>query len=262
MRIITYNVNGVRSALRKNLAAYIEQSHADIFCLQESKAQPGQFDRELFRFMGYQDYWHSAERKGYSGVGIISKTPPREVVYGCGVPEFDAEGRVMRADWDELSVLSLYLPNGTSGEIRQQFKMDFCHFFRDYVQSLLQKQPQLVVCGDFNICHQPIDIHDPVRNAQNSGFLPEERDWVSSFLSMGMVDGFRAVHPDRVQYSWWSFRAQARKNNKGWRIDYHMVSAALAGRIENCFYDTNAHHSDHCPGVLDLDMPGGGSSLQ
>jgi exodeoxyribonuclease-3 len=252
VKVLTYNVNGIRSALRKKLDGYLQSEAADIVCLQETKAQPGQIEQDLFRFMGYEAYWHSAEKKGYSGVGILSRETPRAVHRGCGVEAYDREGRVLRLDFDELSVISLYLPNGSRDQMRQAFKMEFCDFFRHYIGDLLRHQPRVVVCGDFNICHQPIDIHDPVRNAKTSGFLPEERAWLSTFLETGMTDAFRELYPDKVQYSWWSFRAGARQKNKGWRIDYTMVSHTLASSVRDAWYQPQAVHSDHCPGLVAL----------
>lgn len=251
MKIISYNVNGIRSAMSKGLADYFQQEKADVYCLQETKAQPDQIDETLFSMMGYQCFWHSAEKKGYSGVGILTKKKPNNVVYGCGNPLYDKEGRVIRADFDDVSVLSVYMPSGTSGEERQLFKFGWLDFFLAYITELKKSIPNLVVCGDYNICHRAIDIHDPKGNAKNSGFLPEEREWMETYFNSGWVDGFRALNPQPHAYTWWTFRANARANNKGWRIDYCAVSEALKARLKASFIHPEARHSDHCPtGIL------------
>lgn len=252
MKIISYNVNGIRSALSKNLTSWIMEEKPDVLCLQEIKAQPDQFDTFLFETLGYHCYWHPAIKKGYSGVAIISKQKPDNVVVGCGECRYDDEGRVLRADFGDISVISLYMPSGSSGEERQGFKMEFCNFFYPYVKNLLQERPKLVISGDYNICHTPIDIHDPARNVNSSGFLPEEREWLGSFLDMGFIDSFRKIHPEKKKYSWWSFRAGARKNNKGWRIDYNLVSKALKDNIEDAEILNDVVHSDHCPVMVEL----------
>ena len=253
MKVISYNVNGIRSALSKNLSGWLVQQSPDVLCLQEIKAQPDQIDNYIFEVAGYHAHWYPAQKKGYSGVAILSKRKPDRIVEGCGEARFDDEGRVLRADYGDLSVISLYMPSGTTGEERQGFKMEFAEFFYPYIQNLLKERPNLIICGDYNICHQAIDIHDPVRNAHSSGFLPEEREWLSRFLEMGMIDSYRYTHPEDVKYSWWSFRAGARERNKGWRIDYNLVSKGLEGRIIDADMLNDAVHSDHCPVLLELD---------
>jgi len=254
MKIISYNVNGIRAALNKGLADWIATTDADVICFQETKAQPEQIDNAIFRELGYAHcYWFSAQKKGYSSVGIISKTEPKNVAYGTGIDYMDAEGRNLRLDFEGFSVMSLYLPSGTNDD-RLNFKFTYMDDFKDYVSQLLKELPNLVICGDYNICHEAIDIHDPVRLKTVSGFLPEEREWLTSFLNMGLVDSFRMMHPDSVTYSWWSYRANARANNKGWRLDYHLVGEALTDKIENSLILTEAKHSDHCPVVLYLDV--------
>jgi exodeoxyribonuclease III len=254
MKIISYNVNGIRAALNKNLTGWLTNEKPDIVCLQEIKAQPGQFDNYLFKSMGYHTYWHPAEKKGYSGVAILSKEEPLNVVEGCGETVYDCEGRVLRADFGDWSIVSLYMPSGTTGEIRQNFKMGFCDFFYPYVENLLKERPKLIVSGDMNICNHPIDIHDPVGNKKSSGFLPEERDWMSRFIDMGFVDSFRYLKPDEIKYSWWSQRFNSRAKNKGWRIDYHLVSKALADKIEDVEILNDAVHSDHCPVMVEMSL--------
>lgn len=252
MKIITYNVNGIRAAKKKGFDDWLAAADPDLLCLQETKAQPEQIETEAFEQLGYQSYWHSAEKKGYSGVGILTKQQPTKVVVGTGIDYIDQEGRVIRADFGDLSVMSVYVPSGTREE-RQALKMRFLADFQAYLQELLKERPRLVVCGDYNICHTEIDIHNPKQNKNTSGFLPEEREWMTGFLEAGFVDSFRHVHPGVTdQYSWWSYRANARANNKGWRIDYNMASEALEDQIEGAQILSQAKHSDHCPVALTL----------
>lgn len=252
-KIISYNVNGIRAAENKGLSDWLKAENPDILCLQELKAQPDQINVDLYESLGYHCYWHSAEKKGYSGVGILSKEKPIHVEVGTGTDWIDNEGRVLRADYNDFSVISVYLPSGSSGDERQAFKMKVLAFFDDYIFELRKRFPKLVICGDYNICHQAIDIHDPVRNATMSGFLPEEREWFSQYLSKGLVDSFRSLHPElKNQYSWWSYRMNARANNKGWRIDYNIISEPLKSSLKSAAILPQAHHSDHCPVVVEL----------
>ena len=211
MKIISYNINGIRAAIKKNFLNWVATESPDILCLQEIKANIAQFNTSDFEKLGYHCYWNSAEKKGYSGVAIMSKIKPRNIVYGCGVKRFDSEGRILRIDLPDLSVFSCYFPSGSSGDLRQSFKMDFLDFFYDFIKNLTPPSP-LLVCGDYNICHQPIDIHDPVRNKYSSGFLNEEREWVTKFLKLGFIDTFRHVNSEPNNYSWWSYRANSRLN--------------------------------------------------
>ncbi|MBS4056922.1 MAG: exodeoxyribonuclease III [Bacteroidales bacterium] len=254
MRIITYNVNGVRAALNKGLTDWIRAARPDVLCLQEIKANADQIPVAEFEQLGYHHFWFPAQKKGYSGVALLCKTRPDDIEAGMGMKIYDDEGRFIRADFGELSVVSVYHPSGSSGDERQAFKMQWLNDFNTYVQTLRQTRPKLVLSGDYNICHQAIDIHDPVRNATISGFLPEEREWMSSFLSLGYIDTFRHLNKTPHNYSWWSYRANARNNNKGWRIDYNMVTENLAGKITNVRILPEAKHSDHCPVLLDLDI--------
>lgn len=254
MKIISYNVNGIRSALSKNFTGWLTAEKPDVLCLQEIKANPDQFDNFLFETLGYHTHWFPANKKGYSGVGLLSLQKPDHVEMGCGFSDYDLEGRIIRADFGDLSVMSVYVPSGTTGGERQDFKMKFCAWFHDYVHEMVKSKQKLVISGDINICHQAIDIHDPVRNAKSSGFLPEEREWMRAFMEAGMIDSFRYKNPDKKKYSWWSYRAGARKNNKGWRIDYHLVSEALKDAIEEADILNDAIHSDHCPIVLKLSL--------
>ena len=252
MKIISYNVNGLRAAMKKDLIGWLREENPDVLCLQETKMQNDQFEKEEFEALGYRSYLFSAQKKGYSGVAIITKHQPDHIEYGMGMEEYDAEGRFIRADFGDLSIVSVYHPSGTSGDERQAFKMVWLEHFQSYVNELRKSRPNLILCGDYNICHEPIDIHDPIRNAKNSGFLPEEREWMSRFLADGYVDTFRYTHPELVLYSWWSYRFQARSRNKGWRIDYCMVTNNLTDRIKGADILNEAVHSDHCPVVLEI----------
>ncbi|WP_340152887.1 exodeoxyribonuclease III [uncultured Marivirga sp.] len=254
MNIISYNVNGIRAAERKGLSEWLQVEQPDVFCIQELKANQDQIDVSVFENLGYHIYWHSAEKKGYSGVGIFTKVKPKNVEIGCGMPEYDREGRVIRADFEGFSVICTYMPSGSSGDTRQDFKMKWLSDFRNYIQELKKDYPNLLICGDYNICHQAIDIHDPVRNKNSSGFLPEEREWMTEFLSDGFIDTFRYLNKEADQYSWWSYRAAARERNKGWRIDYHMLSDNLQDRIKSVDILQDVKHSDHCPIKIELDV--------
>lgn len=253
-RIATYNVNGIRSALSKGLAEWLRDVSPDIVCFQEIKADYASIPLFDFEEAGYRHYWFPAEKKGYSGVGLLSKTEPDRVVKGMGIGTYDSEGRVIRADFGDVSVMSVYHPSGSSGDARQDFKMLWLDDFQNYINALKNERPNLIISGDFNICHQAIDIHDPKGNAKNSGFLPEERAWMTQFLNSGFIDSFRYIDPSPHRYSWWTFRANARSRNLGWRIDYNMVSENMKNKITNALILDNAYHSDHCPVVLEIDL--------
>jgi exodeoxyribonuclease-3 len=253
MKIITYNVNGIRAAISKGLLTWIEEATPDVLCLQETKAQPEQIPTLLFQEMGYHCYIYSAKKKGYSGVAVLSKQEPSQVVYGMNIPEYDNEGRFLRVDFGDLSIVSVYHPSGSSGDDRQTFKMKWLDDFYVYVQGLVKERPNLILCGDYNICHKPIDIHDPIRNAKSSGFLPEEREWIDKFItSGGFIDTFRYFNAEPHQYTWWSFRSNARAKNLGWRIDYNMATLSLQNRLKRSVILSSAEHSDHCPVLLEI----------
>jgi len=253
-RIITYNVNGIRAAMSKGLLEWMRATDPDILCVQEIKASPEQVGVFEFEEMGYHHYWYPAQKKGYSGVAIFSKLKPDNVVYGCGIPEYDAEGRVIRADFGDVSVLSVYHPSGSSGDERQSFKMKWLDDFTHYIQQLREERNKLIISGDYNICHKPIDIHNPKANANTSGFLPEEREWFDRFVNLGYIDSFRQFNSEPHQYSWWSYRAGARGKNLGWRIDYNMVTTNLQDKLQRSVILNQAMHSDHCPVLLELDF--------
>lgn len=253
MKIISYNVNGIRAALKKDFVGWLKAANPEVLCLQETKAVEEQVDMSEIEALGYSHYWFSAQKKGYSGVAILSKVAPKHVEFGTGIDHIDFEGRVIRADFEHCSVISLYLPSGTN-MARLEHKFMFMDDFKAYVDQLKQDIPNLVICGDYNICHQTIDIHDPVRNKNVSGFLPEERAWLDGFLNSGFIDSFRSLNPEPHHYSWWSYRANSRANNKGWRIDYALVSAPLKDTIERAYILPEAHHSDHCPVVVELTL--------
>ena len=254
MKILTYNVNGIRAALRKDFSSWLKAVNPDIICLQEIKANPEQFEASVFTDLGYHCFWNPAEKKGYSGVAILTKTKPQHVEYDCGIEEIDFEGRILRADFDGFSVMSAYFPSGSSGDIRQEFKMKFLTQFQNYVNVLKKDFPNLVISGDYNICHKAIDIHNPQRNKNTSGFLLEEREWMSEFIASGFTDSFRHLNPEPHNYSWWSYRANARAKNLGWRIDYNMISKNLLSNLSRSAILSQAHHSDHCPVLVELEF--------
>ncbi len=252
MKIISYNVNGIRAAMRKGLTDWLQQVNADVVGFQEIKAQEDQIDTQALLEAGYTyQYWFPAQKKGYSGTGIISKVKPKQVVFGTGIDYMDFEGRNIRADFDDFSFMSMYLPSGTN-DARLQFKFRYMDDFLTYAKELKKEIPKLIISGDYNICHQPIDIHDPVRLKNTSGFLPEERAWLSNFINSGFVDSFRQFNPHPHQYTWWSYRAGSRDRNKGWRIDYHMITPALQNDIKRSIILPEAKHSDHCPILIEF----------
>ncbi len=253
MRIISYNVNGIRAAISKGFIEWLQHSNPDVICLQEIKATEDQVPFLDIEMAGYPyQYYYPATKKGYSGVAILSKIKPNNIVFGTGIEHMDFEGRNVRVDFDALSVMSLYLPSGTNID-RLSHKFMFMDDFQNYVNELKKEIPNLVICGDYNICHKAIDIHDPVRNANVSGFLPQERDWLDQFMKNGFIDSFRFFNDQPDNYSWWSYRAGARGNNKGWRIDYCLVSETLKEKLKRAYILPEAKHSDHCPVVVEIE---------
>ncbi|TAF77702.1 MAG: exodeoxyribonuclease III [Bacteroidetes bacterium] len=251
-KIISYNVNGIRAAMTKDLCGWLEAANPDVFCLQEIKATPDQVDVAAFEKLGYQLFWNPAEKKGYSGTAIFTKHKPKHVEIGCGIPIYDFEGRVIRADYEDFSVMNVYMPSGSSGEERQDFKFKWLADFYVYIQNLIKTIPNLIIVGDYNICHRAIDIHNPKSNAQTSGFLPEEREWMEKFFTNGFIDTFRHFNTEPHNYTWWSYRAGARGKNLGWRIDYQAATMPMKERLKRALILPDAKHSDHCPTLLEI----------
>lgn len=255
MKIITYNVNGIRAALKRGLLEWLQAANPDIFCMQEVKASPEQVDLDLFRALGYDHiYWFPAQKKGYSGAAALARTEPECDFIGCGIPPYDDEGRVISLVYPKFTLMNVYFPSGSSGESRQLFKFRWLDDYYNYVQTFRQKYPRLIICGDINICHQPIDIHNPVGNKRSSGFLPPEREWLTRFLESGFIDAFRYFNSEPHQYTWWSNIFNSRAKNKGWRIDYFLVSENMRENLARSVILKDAVHSDHCPVLLELDV--------
>ncbi len=253
MKILSYNVNGIRAAIKKGFIDWLVSANPDVICLQEIKAQKEQLDLSLFEKAGYKyNYWFSAEKKGYSGVAILSKTEPKQIVYGADFNLASTEGRIIRADFDTVSVMSLYLPSGTNN-LRLDLKFRFMDEFMEYITELKKDIPNLIICGDYNICHKEIDIHNPKGLKNTSGFLPEERDWLDRFINNDFIDTFRVFNKNPDLYSWWSYRANARNNNKGWRLDYCLATKPLEKRLKRAYILKDAKHSDHCPVGVEID---------
>lgn len=254
MRIITLNLNGIRSATSKGFFEWLAKQDADIVCLQELKAQAADMTAEMLTPKGYQGYFHYAEKKGYSGVGIYTKHQPVAVIEGLGIPEFDAEGRYICADFRDFSVVSVYLPSGSSGEERQAMKFKFMAAFMPHLRELRESGREVVICGDWNIAHQEIDLKNWRGNKKNSGFLPEERAWLSEvFDKGGFVDVFRKVHPELEAYTWWSNRGQAWAKDVGWRIDYQIATPGLANHAKAANIYKAQRFSDHAPLTIDYE---------
>jgi exodeoxyribonuclease-3 len=253
MRIISYNVNGIRAAIRKGFLEWLATDPADIICLQETKAEQKDIDTTELHKLGYQDYWFSAQKKGYSGVAVFTKILPDHVEYGNGHGTSDEEGRVIQLDFGKIRLINAYFPSGTSGEHRQSFKYEWLDECTAWLKKLRKTHPQLILCGDYNIAHQEIDIHDPKGNKNTTGFLPQERDWMTQFFESGWIDTFRHIHPEPHRYSWWSQRfPSVRLNNKGWRIDYISITDTLRSKLKDAEIFPDVKHSDHCPVYLEL----------
>lgn len=253
MRIISYNVNGIRSATKKGFVEWLSADPADIICLQEVKAEKEQADFAAIEALGYHTFWFSAEKKGYSGVAVFTRIHPDSVFYGNGIMQSDAEGRVIRLDFGDITLINAYFPSGTSGDERQTYKYQWLAEFHEYLTELRKTRPNLVICGDYNIAHKEIDIHNPKGNKKSSGFLPEERAWMDTFYNDGYVDTLRVFKPEPHQYSWWSARfPSVRLENKGWRIDYISVTEPLRDRLKDAAIYPDVKHSDHCPIYVEL----------
>ncbi|MEN9382134.1 MAG: exodeoxyribonuclease [Bacteroidota bacterium] len=254
MKIVSYNVNGIRAAIKKGLIEWLTSYPIDVLCVQETKATPDDIDLELFTALGYHVAWYPAQKKGYSGVAIFSKKKPNQIVYGNGYEMSDYEGRVIRIDIDDLTIVNCYFPSGTSGDERQNYKYQWLDEFNSWIENLKKERPNIIVAGDYNIAHRDIDIHDPKGNKKSSGFLPEEKVWMDQFIASGWIDSYRHINPTTTgAYSWWSQRfPSVRLNNKGWRIDYLCTTADLKNRIQSATILPMIKHSDHCPIELAL----------
>ena len=252
MRVISINLNGIRSACNKGLLPWLSQQHADVVCLQELKAQAADMTAEMLAPPGFHGYFHYAEKKGYSGVGIYSKQKPDAVIVGLGIAEFDSEGRYLEAQFGNLSVISLYLPSGSSGEERQAVKFKFMQYFMPHLRALFASGREVLICGDWNIAHTEKDLKNWKGNKKNSGFLPEERAWLTElFNQVGFVDVFRKLHPELEAYTWWSNRGQAWAKDVGWRIDYQIATPGLAQKAVATSIYKAERFSDHAPLTVD-----------
>lgn len=255
MRIISYNVNGIRAAISKGFIDWIKTDPADVICLQETKATRESIDYKALNDLGYTDYWYSAEKKGYSGVAIFTRIKPDYVQYGNNNKVSDDEGRILQIQFGDTWLINAYFPSGTTGDVRQTFKYVWLDEFLSYLNDLRKQHPKLIVCGDYNIAHKDIDIHDPKGNKKTSGFLPEERAWMDKFFASGFVDTFRELNPEPHRYSWWSQRfPTVRAQNKGWRIDYINVTDPLKHKVKVAAIFPEVKHSDHCPVYMEIDL--------
>lgn len=251
MKLISLNLNGIRSATDKGLINFLKKENPGIVCFQEIKATPDQINTRNFEDLGYNCYWYPAFKRGYSGTALLSQTVPDFVSKGIGTDLFDSEGRVIRADFGDITVICAYFPSGTTGEIRQSVKMEFLRNITEYLDKLREDRPMIILTGDFNICHKPIDINNPNRHLKTSGFLPEEREWFDKFVASGWTDTFREFCTEPERYSWWSYRSGAKDKNLGWRIDYFMVTEPLKPQLKNADILDKVIMSDHCPVMLE-----------
>jgi len=254
MKIISYNVNGIRAAIKKGLVEWIKANDFDIICIQETKASLEQVDMAPFEALGYQHFWHTAEKKGYSGVLTLTKNTPTLVKRGMDIAQYDKEGRLVRTDFDDWTLVNCYFPSGSSGELRQAIKFEFLKDMFEWINQLKKERSKIILVGDYNIAHEEIDIHSSKTNKKSSGFLPEEREWMTKWFANGFTDAFRFLEPEKVEYSWWSYRANARANNKGWRIDYQSVTDNLKDKLIKAQQLSDVKHSDHCPVYLEIDL--------
>ncbi len=254
MKIVSYNLNGIRAALKKDLIGWIDETKPDIFCVQEAKANQDQVDITAFEERGYHIYWNGAEKKGYSGVVIFSKIEPDNVSFGMGIDKYDIEGRIIKLDFGSWILVNSYFPSGSSGEHRHEFKMDYLGDFKIWINQIKLEQPNIIVVGDYNIVHTELDIHNPQRRDKPSGYRPDERAWLDDWFSNGFKDAYRMIHPKEIKFSWWTYRMGARSRNKGWRIDYAAVSDSISKKIEDADQDNDAIHSDHCPVILEIGL--------
>ena len=254
IKLISWNVNGIRAAHRKGFIDWLIEEDGDIVSVQETKAHIDQLPRKLINIPGYTSYFSSARRKGYSGVGTYTKLKPNQVINGMGIKKFDIEGRLIRLDYDDFTLLNIYYPNGGSGEERLQYKLDFYDAFLDYANNLVDEGLNLIICGDVNTAHKAIDLARPKQNEETSGFLPVEREWVTKFLDNGYVDTFREFNTEGENYTWWSYRTKARDRNVGWRLDYFFVNDEFKYHVKDSYILSDVLGSDHCPIALKIKL--------
>ncbi|ENK0836881.1 TPA: exodeoxyribonuclease III [Clostridium botulinum] len=252
MRIYSWNVNGLRAVAKKNFLEWIGEENPDILCIQETKLQENQLEDNIKNVEGYYSYFSFAQKKGYSGVATYTKEEPISVKHGIGIEKFDLEGRILITEFEDFTLLNIYFPNGQRDEERLQYKLDFYEALFNYCDELVEEGKKLVICGDYNTAHNEIDLKNPKANEKASGFLRIERDWLDKIIERGYTDTFRNMNPDKIKYSWWSYRFKARERNAGWRIDYHFVSNNLLDRVENTEILNEVYGSDHCPVMLEL----------
>jgi len=252
LKIYSWNVNGLRAVAKKGFLDFIQVENPDIICIQETKIQEATLSEELKNLEGYKSYFSFAEKKGYSGVATYTKEEPISVKYGLGIQRFDVEGRVVETEFKSFILLNIYFPNGQRDEERLNYKLEFYDALLEYCNDLVNKGKKLLICGDYNTAHTPMDIKNAKANEKTSGFLPIERAWLDKFISNGYSDTFRVLNPDAVEYSWWSYRFNARTNNTGWRIDYHFVSNNLLPQVTKATIATEVMGSDHCPIMIEI----------
>ncbi len=246
-KIVSYNVNGLRSAVQKGFLDWLKSQEFDLVCIQETKMDESFADPEMFYAQGYKAYWHCAEKKGYSGVLTLTREEPLNVEVGCGIQKYDREGRIIRLDFEGWSLLNMYIPSGTTGEERHEFKMQFLQDIYPWMKELLYRHHKLIVVGDFNIVHRELDIHNPERKDNPSGYRPEERAWLDAWFTELFEDSFRLIKPTSKEFSWWSYRAGSYAKDKGWRIDYQSISRPYADIVKNFVHQKEIRFSDHCP---------------
>jgi len=239
--------------MNKGFIDWLRLVNPDVIGLQEVKANFDQIDATVFEDLGYEIYWYPAVKKGYSGVAILTKIKPKSVKHGMEYSKYDDEGRLLQVDFEDFSFLTAYFPSGTTGDIRQAFKYEFLDDIYGYTQDLKKSNPNFILSGDYNICHKAIDIHNPKSNKNTSGFLPEERAWMDKFTESGFIDSFRKFNDQPDNYTWWSYRANSRAKNLGWRIDYHMATAPMNDRLKSSIILADARHSDHCPILIEVE---------
>ncbi|MEO6190314.1 MAG: exodeoxyribonuclease III [Saprospiraceae bacterium] len=253
-KIVSLNVNGLRSAVQKGFTEWLKENDFDLVCIQETKMDESFADPDMFFAQGYKAYWHCAVKKGYSGVLVLSKTEPNSVQIGCGIEKYDREGRFIRLDFEDWSLMNIYIPSGTSGDERHEFKMQFLQDIYPWFKDLLYKHKKLIVVGDYNIVHKELDIHNPERKDNPSGYRPEERAWLDAWFTEMFDDSFRIVKPQEKEFSWWSFRAGSYNKDKGWRIDYQSISKPNKNLLKEFTHLREIRFSDHCPLVASYDI--------